>query len=100
SRSSADSCGDGSAPRRCPAWRRKRPSAFLLELTGEDRAELAGEGVELERVAAQIVGEFVIGENRWNGGDQAQCRRKQRFGNAGRHHRKAGVLGRGDRSEA
>src|SRR3546814_7193985 len=74
-------------------------SALLVQLARQDRAELAGEGLQPSGVAPEVVRQLVVADHRRNRGDQAERGGEQRLGDARRHHRKAGVLRRGDRGE-
>src|ERR1051326_7099875 len=74
-------------------------SGLLVELTRQNRRELAGERVEPASVTAEIRRELVESDDRGNRGHQAERGREQRFGDARRYHGEAGVLGRGDRLE-
>src|SRR5580693_7853871 len=64
-------------------------------MTGRRRRPLLPLGLPVH-----LGGELIIENSRRNGGNEANCRRKQRLRDARRHHRQRGVLRRRDRLEA
>src|SRR3546814_10556891 len=51
-------------------------SALLVQLARQDRAELAGEGLQQSGVAPEVVRQLVVADHRRNRGDQAERDRK------------------------
>src|SRR3546814_14008028 len=47
-------------------------SALLVQLARQDRAELAGEGLQPSGVAPEVVRQLVVADHRRNRGDQAE----------------------------
>ncbi len=65
----------------------------------QDGGELLHEGVVAHLQAAHLVGEAVVGNHRRDGREQADRRRDQRLGDAGRHHRQRRLLDITERGE-
>src|ERR1700682_4844907 len=76
------------------------PSPALVDLPRQDRGEFVGKTLQPLGLPVHLSGELIIENSRRNGGNEANCRRKQRLRNARRHHRQRGVLRRRDRLEA
>src|SRR5712691_8104410 len=76
------------------------PSPPLVDLPRQDRGELVGESLEPLRLLVHLGDELVIENGRRDGGNKADCGRKQRFRDARRHHRQGGIFRGGDRLEA
>ena len=99
---------------RRPARRRRRPpllaacldrsahgSAPHIDLARQDGRELVGEAFQprCPGVPASLI-EFIVENDRGDGGEQAERGGEQRLGDAGRDHREVGVLADGDGLEA
>src|SRR5215211_1088592 len=72
----------------------------LVDLPRQNRGKFPGETLQTLTVPGHFRNELVVENGRRDGGNQADCGRKQRFRDAGGYHRKRGILRRGDRLEA
>src|SRR5437899_8476618 len=72
----------------------------LVDLAGQDGGKFVGEAFEPLRLAIHLGRELVIENGRRDGGDETDGGRKQRFRDAGRHHRERSVFRCRDRLEA
>src|SRR5271156_4410087 len=76
------------------------PSPALVDLPRQDRRELVGKTFQPLGLPVHLGRELIIENRRRNGGNEADCGRKQRFRDTRRDHRERGVLRRRDRLEA
>src|SRR4051794_5169844 len=72
----------------------------LVDLPRQDRRELAGKALQALALPVHFGDELVVENGRRNGGNQADCGRKQRLCDAWRHHRQRSILRGRDRLEA
>src|SRR4051812_48497629 len=72
----------------------------LVDLPRQDRRELAGKALQALALPVHFGDELVVENGRRDGGNQADCGRKQRLRDARRHHRQRGVFRRRDRLKA
>src|SRR5829696_3908650 len=72
----------------------------LIDLPRQNRGEFPGKALQTLAVPGYLGNELVVENGRRNGGNQADCGRKQRFRDTRRHHRERSVLRGGDRLEA
>src|SRR5262249_355051 len=83
-----------------PAPRPPPPSPPLVDLARQDRGEFVGKALHPLRLLVHLGDELVIENRRRDGGNKADCGRKQRLGDARSDHRERGVFRGGDRLEA
>src|SRR5580700_8278094 len=92
--------------RRLPTWTvaiglpAMAPSPPLVDLARQDRGELVGKSLKPLRLLVHLGDELVIENGRRDGGNKADCGRKQRLRDARGDHRQGGTLRAGDRLKA
>ena len=67
--------------------RHGRPLSALVDLPGKDGREFVRETLETSGLLVHVGHELVIENRRRDGGNEANCSRKQCFRDAGRHNR-------------
>src|SRR6266702_3852660 len=77
-----------------------RPTAPRVDLTRQYGRKFFGEDIKSQGLSVHIGGELIVENSGRNGGDKADGGRKQRLGDAPRHHRQGGIFRRRDRLEA